>query len=51
MFLLPMILLAYIALMSPPSLVWIVENISERSSYVRPPVRRWPGILGILSVR
>ena len=45
MFLLLMILLTYIALMSSPSLVWIVGNISERSCYLQPPVGRWRGIL------
>jgi hypothetical protein len=45
MLLLVMILLTYIALMSSPSLVWIVGNISERSCYLQPRVGRWRGIL------
>ena len=45
MFLLLMILLTYIAVTSPPSLLWIVGNISERSCYLQPPVGRWRGIL------
>jgi phosphotransferase system glucose/maltose/N-acetylglucosamine-specific IIC component len=51
MFLLLMILLTYIALMSSPSLVWIVGNISERSATANHRYAVGAAFFGVLSVR
>jgi hypothetical protein len=51
MLLLVMILLTYIALMSSPSLVWIVGNISERSATANHRYAVGAAFFGVLSVR